>query len=497
MLMNFERAFSALASIKYKSMLAFVFISAVAVFAGLVASTGSMLLVQLLIGMMGGIALLKVPNISIWILLSVALLYGVFASYIPALSKLPWALALISMLLLLPVVLQLITQKKIPAFIWLALIFMMYALLITCMQWHSMSQFLAGFKRYFQMYGLMFALALLAFKPKQYDHWLKLLLGIALVQLPFALFQRFMLGDISGGAAELTDRVAGTLGSSSEGGSTNAQMVAFLIMAATFVVARFKEGLIQKSKTIWLCLLCLTPLALGETKVVIVLLPLVWLVLMREEFKKHTTKFLLQLFAILAVTSVFGLIYLGLNKGAISGMTNVDIIKQTLEYNIGSQGYGTYILNRTTVMAFWWLHHGWQDLLGLVFGHGLGSSYFNAGNAVAGNIAVSYIGYGIDLTSASSLLWDTGVLGLLLFISIFIFAWVSAGRLHKTSTNPSVRADALSIQACIAVFIVFVFYDNTLVNILSFELIMATVLGYLGYLVHQQQSLIQPKSQYR
>ncbi|MES2502735.1 MAG: hypothetical protein V4545_09025 [Pseudomonadota bacterium] len=495
--MMLERAYTALASINYKIVFAFLFISAVAVFAGLIASTGSLLLVQLLIGMIGGIALLKAPNVSIWILLSVALLYGVFASYVPALSKLPWALALISMLLLLPVLLQLITQKQIPAFIWLAIIFMLYALLVTFMQWDSMSQFLAGFKRYFQMYGLMFALALLAFKPKEYEHWLKLLLVIALIQLPFALFQRFMLGDISTAAAELTDRVAGTLGSSAEGGSSNAQMVAFLIMAATFVVARFREGLIEKSKTIWLCILCLMPLVLGETKIVVVLLPLVWFILMREEFKKHTSKFLLQLFAVLAVTSVLGLVYLGLNKGVVSGMTNTDIIKQTLEYNIGSQGYGTYILNRTTVIAFWWLNHDWHDLIGILFGHGLGSSYFNAGNAVAGNVAVSYIGYGIDLTSASSLLWDTGVFGLLLFISIFVFAWIAAGRLYKATKNPRVRADAIAIQACIAVFAVFIFYDNTLVNILSFELILATVFGYLGYLVHQQNMLTHDNSPFK
>ena len=66
---------------------------------------------------------------------------------------------------------------------------------------------------------------------------------------------------------------------------------------------------------------------------------------------------------------------------------------------------------------------------------------------------------------------------------------MSAGRLRKTSVNPSIRADALAIQACIAVLLVFVFYDSTLTNILSFELICAVVLGYLGYLVHAQNAL--------
>jgi hypothetical protein len=212
---------------------------------------------------------------------------------------------------------------------------------------------------------------------------------------------------------------------------------------------------------------------------------------MREDFKKHTSKFLLKLFAVLVATSILGLTYLAFNKGFVPGMTNTDVIKQTLEYNIGSRGYGTYILNRTTVITFWWINHDWHDLLGMLFGHGLGSSYFNPGNLVAGNIAVSYIGYGIDLTSVSSLLWDTGVFGLLLFISIFVFAWISAGRLHKVTKNPRVRADTIAIQASIALLAVFLFYDNSLVNMLSFELILATVFGYLGYLVHQQNMPVQ------
>lgn len=475
-----------IANINFKAIAAFLIMGAVAAFAGLIASTGSFLLAQLLVGMMGGIALLKVPNVSVWILLSVGLLYGVFASYVPALSKLPWALALVSMLLLLPVILKLLTSKNIPTFIWLAIIFMLYALTVTFVQWDSTAQFLAGFKRYFQMYGLMFALALLAFKPSEYKLWLKLLLIIALIQFPVALLQRFMLGDLDGGygGAELTDRVAGTLGSSSEGGSASAQMAAFLIMAATFIIARFKEALIEQKKAIYLCLICLIPLGLGETKIVIVLLPIVWLILMRDDFKKNISRSLVQFFILLMLTAFFGLIYLGLNKGAITGMTNADVLSQTLEYNIGSQGYGTYLLNRTTVVGFWWLNHDWSDPLGLLLGHGLGSSYFSSGNAVFGNIAANYIGYGIDLTSASSLLWDTGLLGFILFLSIFFAAWFTASRLRKDSKDPSVRADALAIQACIVILLVFVFYDNTLVNILSFELVYAAVLGYLGYLHH-------------
>jgi hypothetical protein len=479
-------------AINYKAIIAFLVMTVIAVFSGLVASTGSLQLTQLVVGMIGGIALLIIPRWSIWIILSVGLLYGIFASYIPALNKLPWALALMSMLLMLPAIIRFIEAKNIPSFIWVALIFMVYALLVTLIQWDSFSQLIAGYKRYFQMYGLMFALALLAFKPEDYEKWLKLILFIALLQLPVTLIQRFMLGDLDGGyaSAEITDRVAGTLGSSAEGGSSSAQMVTFLMMTAAFLIARCKEGLIEKSITFYLCLICLIPLGLGETKIVILLLPVAWLILMRDDLKKNLSRYMGQMFGLLALISIFAVIYIGLNKGK-NDITSTEVLTQTLAYNIGEQGYGSYLLNRATVMDFWWANHSANDMLGMWFGHGMGSSYFNAGNAVAGHIAVGYIGYGIDLTSASTLLWDTGILGLILFISVFITAWRAAGNLRKVSTSSSVRADSLAIQACLAMLFVFIFYDNTLVNILSFELIFSAILGYLGYLVHFHKGLQQ------
>ncbi|MDP2229626.1 hypothetical protein [Methylotenera sp.] len=487
--MRSERIKLMFASINIKTMVVMLVTGVIAAFTGLIASTGNPILLALLVGMFAGVALLKAPNVSVWMLLIIGLFSGFLGSLVPGLSKLPWALALLSMLLLLPVSIKFIENQRIPFFIWLAMIFMIYAVLATLVQMNSLSELFAGFKRYFQMYGLMFALALLAFKPEDYKRWLKLMMIIALMQLPFSLFEYFVLVGMRGGrgvgGAEATDVVAGTFGANLEGGSANSVMVAFLIMGMAFFIARWKEGLIEKKRVVWLCLLCLLPLGLGETKIVIFLLPMVWLVVMRDDIKQKSGRFLLQFVGLLIVTSIFALVYLGLNTGA-SSLTSSDVLKEALSSNIGSKGYGTYILNRTTVISFWWENHHLSDLVTLLFGHGLGSSYFSPTNPIAGHVAVQYIGYGIDLTTATSILWDTGLIGLLLFLIIFIAAWVSAGRLRAIASSAHIRADALAIQACIALFIVFTFYDSTLINFLPFELITATVLGYLGYLMRNQ-----------
>ncbi len=471
-----------LSGIHLKAVAMFMAMALLAVFTGLVATTANPVLIALVVGLMGGVALLLVPQFSIWILLIVGLTSGFLASMFPSLNKLPWALTLLSMLLMLPVAIKFIETKRIPGFIWMALAFMFFALLATAVQWHSLAQFVAGFKRYFQMYGLMFALALLAFKPQDYKRWLALMLIIALMQLPFALYEYFVLAAMRGGrgisGAEASDVVAGTLGANLEGGSANSEMAAFLIMSIAFLFARWRAGLVEKSRAILMGVVCILPLGLGETKIVMVLLPLVWLILMRDQLREKFVVFLMQFIGLLAVTSLLGMIYLGLNKSSLS-----EIVSLTINYNFGRQGYGLNILNRSTVIEFWWNNQSWGNPVGIFFGNGLGSAYFSPGNAVPGHVAVKFIGYGIDLTSVSSLLWDVGILGLLMFFFIFILAWRAAGRLSRAASQPVVRADALAIQGCIAIFGVFAFYDSALVNYLPFEVVAASVLGYLGYLV--------------
>ena len=72
-----------------------------------------------------------------------------------------------------------------------------------------------------------------------------------------------------------------------------------------------------------------------------------------------------------------------------------------------------------------------------------------------------------------------------IFLSVFIAAWIAAGRLHHAVSDPAVKADALAIQAAISLFLLSLVYSDAIVNLVSMELICALVLGYLGYLLNQ------------
>lgn len=471
--------------LNFPALLVFLGMGLCAIFFGLLAVTANPVMISLGVGLIGGVILLFMPRVTVWLVLGLGLVMGVL-SLIPGLDKLPWMVSMLSLLLLVPAAANLFEHRrhKLPAFVWIALLFLACSLLVTLLRWYSFGEFIAGFKRYFQMYGLMLALATLAFTPKDFVRWRKLMLGVALLQFPFALYQLLVLVPQRGGLAlssYTTDVVAGTFGANMHGGSPGIVMVIFLFVVIAFLTARWRAGLIASKYFLPLAMVCLLPIGLGETKVAVIMLPLVGLVLLRNDIARAPMRYLPAAFMLALLAAVLGYLYVAVMMDS----SLEEAFASTIRYNFGDQGYSqSQILNRFTSLTFWWSRQGLDDPVGLLLGNGLGSSY-TALNALAGHVGVRYLGYGINLTAASTLLWDTGLFGLLLFIGIFSSAWAAANRLRRQAADPAVQADALAIQAAIALFLISVVYSDVIVNLPMMEVIYAAVLGYLAYLLRE------------
>jgi hypothetical protein len=232
-------------------------------------------------------------------------------------------------------------------------------------------------------------------------------------------------------------------------------------------------------------LVCLIPLGLGETKVVVLLIPLVVFVLLRRDFFREPARYLPVILGFCAITMLLGYIYVTVMMKS----TFADVLANTLHYNFEQAGYGNAYLNRTTVLSFWWERHGWDDPLSLLFGHGLGSSYWSPTNLLTGHVGLQFARYSIDLTAISSMLWDVGLIGVLLYLATIFAAWHTANQVERKSLDAATRADALSIQAALVIILVFLFYNNSAVNILPFQVLIASLLGYLGYLYRSDPAL--------
>jgi len=455
-----------------------------AVFFGLLATTANPILIGLGAGIILGPVLLLMPELTIWVVLVLGLLMGVVSAS-PQFSKAIWIVSILSFMLLLSSLVNMAwnKQRQVPGFMLLALVFMLYAILVSMIQWHSFGEFVAGFKRYFQSFGLMVALTMLIFSPPSYVRWRRFLLVVALLQFPFALYELLVLVPQRGGLAlssETTDVIAGTFGANLQGGSPNSVMVTYLFVALSFLVARWRSGLIGSGPFYLLALICLLPLGMGETKIAVFMLPLVGFILIRKDLAHSPLRYVPALLAVAVLTMMLGYLYV-----TVIMHSNLDeVVNTTLRYNVGDQGYSRrQLLNRLTSITFWFKEQGFHDPASFLIGNGLGSSFSSLG-ALGGHLGLKYLNYGINLTAGSTLLWDTGLIGLVLFVSIFVAAWVAAGRLYHTVSDPAVKADALAIQAAISLFLLFLFYSDSIVNLVSMELIYAVVLGYLGYLLN-------------
>lgn len=451
---------------------------------GLLATTANPVLIGLGVCIILGPVLLIMPELTIWLILVVGLLLGVLTS--SSLSKVTWGISLLSMLLFIPSLNNVLwgRQRQMPGFMLIALLFLFYAVGVSIIQCHSLLEFVAGFKRYFQSFGLMMALTMIAFIPRNYARWRQFLMGVALLQFPFALYQLLVLvPQISGlfFSSSATDVVAGTFGSNTLGdGGASTVMLFYLFMALSFLVARWRAGLIQSKIFYSLAFICLLPLGMGESKIAVFMLPMVGLILLREDFIRAPLRYLPTILVLAFLTSVLGYVYVSV----IMHTTLDDAVFGTIRYNMGDQGYSAHqSLNRWTSITFWARQQNWHDPVSFFIGNGLGSSYTTM-DAMAGHIGLKYLHYGVNLTAASTLLWDTGLIGCIMFVSIFIAAWGAASRLRRSVSDPAVKADALAIQASLSLFLLSVVYVDSIVNLISMELIYAIVLGYLGYLMN-------------
>lgn len=456
---------------------------------GLISVTANPIFIGLAVGLVGGTFLLAIPKKTIFLVIALGLATPALLDMVGhGFHRMLWAVSMMALLLWVPALLNLFSfnpqyKKHIPLFIWLLLVFVIYALVVTFSQLYDISELFSGFKRYFQAFGLLLALVTLANTKNDFDFWLKLLLVIALLQLPFAIFERFILVPLRGGitaGAEATDIVAGTMGANLDGGSPNAIMVTFVLIAFAFVFSRWKAGLIETSRAGLLAAILLLPLALGETKVVIVMLPLLALVLLRKDIMLKPTKYIPMFGLMLAMTLALAYLYVYVMLESTFDVAITGILR----YNVQDVGYGKMLLNRTTVMTFWAKFHGLQDPISFLFGHGLGGSYGDGFDA--GHIARLYPSYGINLTTISTLLWDLGIVGLSMYVSIYLVAWVQISKVWRNTSSAQVKADCLALQAGIALTLFFTIYSDSQVNLLVHEIIIAVLLGYAAFL-HQQQ----------
>jgi hypothetical protein len=96
--------------------------------------------------------------------------------------------------------------------------------------------------------------------------------------------------------------------------------------------------------------------------------------------------------------------------------------------------------------------------------------------------ATKLYGLGLDATGASKLLWETGIFGLLTFVSIFVVSYFRSLRLKSDVRIPEWHQAALrAAGAAMPIIVVGIFYEVTAVSSPPMQLTAFFLVGYISY----------------
>ncbi|QPF75101.1 hypothetical protein G8A07_20735 [Roseateles sp. DAIF2] len=312
------------------------------------------------------------------------------------------------------------------------------------------------------------------------------LMAITSVQWVFCIYQKFVVVPqrIAGGyPGSPWDSIVGTFGGEKFGGGESGSLGVFLAIVLIIAASLHKEKMLGKLAFGAIVIFGLAAMALSESKVVVLLLPLGALIVYRDYIVRRPIRFFMGAFVMigLVVALLAGYHYMYWQTDNNQGL--VDAIVKRLGYSFDPNfRVTTASLGRVGSLVFWWNSHSMMDNpLNLLIGHGLASAV-GVSSLIGMGTAVQKYGYMLDTTGAVKILWETGLLGFLVFQSVFVVGFLRAQQLsqHK-SIPPWHRAVLTSAQAAMVIMFLSVFYEQTSAGSPPMQFLCMFFLGYIVY----------------
>jgi len=274
---------------------------------------------------------------------------------------------------------------------------------------------LAGVRSYVKFLPFFLLPAVHRFTPRQLQTQLMLLLVLATLQTPLALYQRFVE---FGNAMHTGDPIKGTL-------TTSSAMSMFLVAVIAGAVVFYLRGRLRLTALIVLCAWLFLPTTINETKATLLLLPAAIVVpaLLTPGKGRRMLRKVVPLMGvgIIAMTG-FVLTYNYLIQyreyaGPISEYFKSDSTLWYYLYTGAADSDQPYVGRFDSIEIA--LEHTTQDPLKLAFGYGAGNVSESFLPEFAGKYSDYYVRYGVGQTQVTQFLWEVGVVGLLAYLFLF------------------------------------------------------------------------------
>ncbi len=463
----------------------------IAVLTGLAVGMGAYLLAVPLIILLPAAFLLRRPDICLSAMAGLTLLIAGILKYFLGLGQFQWVVSALGVTLLTIALTGILFSRGrntssltsieiVLALWWIVLTFASLVNLVPVLDWF------VGIRIYLPFLGVFAYIAYCNPSERLLRNLLMFLLLVASVQWAFCVYQKFIIVPqrISGGYfGSPWDSVVGTFGGDKFGGGESGSLGVFLVVALVIAASLNKAKQLIGFSFWFVVLFGLAAVALIESKVIVLLLPLGVLIVYSDQIMKHPGRFLLLLLSIpafvLAVLSAYHYMY----WQSETRLDLLDSILQRMSYSFDPNFRVTSIsLGRVGSLAFWWNNHSvLENPLTFLVGHGLASAVGES-SVIGMGAAVRNFGYLLDTTGATKLLWESGILGLVLFLSIFVSGFLSAGTLSKSIAVPEWhRAAMVGVQATMLIMLLAVFYEVTTVSSPPMQFVNMLLLGYIVY----------------
>lgn len=379
---------------------------------------------------------------------------------------LPFLMVLLMVMMLImlrqPQPLALTPQEK--GILTLYLTFIFLSLSATFLQGGAVVT-IVGFKNELALSLILLCMLLGMFRESQIYRLTRLFNWLFYVQFPVAIFQVLVMVPrrvAIRGEFEKWDSVVGTFGGDPLGGGNTAAMGMFCLLIMLMKVSEFKHGICSFKSMVIHLVLAFTMCIIGEVKFVILLSPfLLALLWMMPCYVSGVSKVSLRSLLIIAggmVVLIFGAItILAANYSSAFGG---DPTKSAFSVFVDSLGYifdTNYImengeLGRFTTIFFWLKHNDLFGIGSILFGYGLNAT--NSGSTVSPGYISAWFHLILDSTSLSMLLWEVGIIGVLLLAGIFI-AILKVMRPRETFSRYDLSLEDLQLLSAAPAFYVF------------------------------------------
>lgn len=461
------------------------------IFIGLGVGTGQLIIVAPFAMLIPAIYLLMRPDLCLIFFAGLTLLVSGSLKYFFGLGQFQWALSALGIALLGYSLIRSLfntSTKHIPTDGFIPLWFLWWAGLFFASAANELAplDYLVGIRVYLPVFGVFAYIAYCRPKEQLLKQIILFMLVIASIQWGFCLYQKLVVLPVRIARhypGSPWDSIVGSFGGDKFGGGESGSLGIYLSIILVIAVALKKYAQINSIPFFIVMMTSLSAMALTESKVIALMVPLGCFIVYRDFVFKEPIKFFSGM--IFTACLMFGLliVYHYMYWQTDNNMGLFDSLYYRLFYSFDpSFQASTTNLGRIGSIIFWWEKHSIIDnSLTFLFGHGFASSV-SASSIIGEGVAVKQYRIMLDTTGATKLLWETGLVGLSLFISVFVLGFF---RVRNLKNNQSIsiwhRAGLQGVEAAMVLMPLSIFYEVTIVSSLPMQFLAMFLLGYVAY----------------